>query len=236
MGNSCHYILISNKSKLLISLIHQFLEESGEVHAIESYQALAQVTIPEKSRVFFLQTSPLRQQDYELAGAFMNSHHLKNRAAFVFLCSEHHIDTHALAKMNWLFFVLNPPFPIRKLQPALHHLDQVLDLMQKLESNVLVREREIVHYVKKEKSALYQNLSIALHHELRNAMTAVYAGSQILTQYSPDDHLVLSRRVNKLFETSSQLKQIVDNLSSLLDEHTDDILNVAVKEIATTQF
>lgn len=81
------------------------------------------------------------------------------------------------------------------------------------------RQQKISSQIKKQRAELLQNLTIALHHELRNALTTVYAGSQILHQNFTEGEPRVVATINSMSYSADVLKNTLDNLGTILHDH-----------------
>lgn len=94
-----------------------------------------------------------------------------------------------------------------------------LDARVRNQEAITHRQQKISSQIKKQRTELLQNLTIALHHELRNALTTVYAGSQILHQNFADGEPRVVATINSMSYSADVLKNTLDNLGTILQDH-----------------
>ncbi len=94
-----------------------------------------------------------------------------------------------------------------------------LDARAQNQLAITQRQQKISGQIKKQRTELLQNLTIALHHGLRNALTTVYAGSQILHQNFTDGEPRVVATINSMSYSADVLKNTLDNLGPILHDH-----------------
>ena len=88
---------------------------------------------------------------------------------------------------------------------------------------------DLAALLREEKIELFKTLSLSLHHELRNALTPIYLGGQLLDKLKESYDTETGEVIADIFQNAKQLRQMLDGLNSILKakifEPTHDIVS-----------